>query len=1035
MAERKPGNSTVLVWAVVGAVACSASCSGRRATPSGGPATEAVAPGPPVPAVIGSRDVSLGWPDPAATGPRTDQPDIDLAALPEDPALLPTGIVRWERTSSGERAWLGPRPVLVWAPGSIVVLVDDRAHQLIALDLENGRENWRTDLPEAPCGVFREAIEHDGVVFLACAETLLGIDARTGAEKWRASLAGEPRGPWFVAGGRIVALLEQRICSDTDARRCRIRPDRTNVLLTALDERNGGTYWSRLLDGGQSYELTPRLAVSGEQVVVVTNARREDAASDESGARDAGGSAVDGESCGPACGAQAPPNTLVTTYRLSDGIILGSATLAGWWGDPLLSGDVLVLPQDTGGAIRHSLMIGGIGLGGPPGRLLGMRLPSCSTVWELQVTEEMRDGVLLGGDVLASIGTRLLRIDGAAGSVLAESDLVAVLPPGGLVSGGMLARAGNSLVLAQGPGFGRNVVVLLDATTLRPWRVLKGPDAEPRWPPVADERTLVIGMEGRTTVWDLGAPGPPLVETMTPRERIARATGGVDPGELREFRGLAEQFARGGEAVVPALVDAVTGGSRAEQVFAVLALLHLDPSPAVDALVALLSGLPVPQEADEYWDAPPEDRLQHDLFLSAEEVLARAADARAVPVLAAVVGDDEAETDARQLAIVGLGRIGTPGALAPLDALRAGLDHRGEPWQPRVKPKESRSAGETGCEEPLPEPAEALGPCPEQNEYCRTSADGRATAMVADALGAWNELWLAGEGSGLEAPLFTDVTSVGEIEVVSVRTTRRGADVVFRRKTREMLNREWALQYGSAADREGTAAVPEPADETIEFRWRDLSRDGDGDGWTDLLEGFLTTDPDAADTDGDTIGDALDPAPVGSGPAVAGPCAAADAYVAAFVAKFSAGYYADPLPLFLVGHPDRSYQYPAPGGPVIAIAEEAAAARRASGRLGVSFGFGSVRPAEGDGDPEMAGLAATTVLGSEGTWPWGGMGELPDSAFVRFVGDVGLTEDGTGAVLLSGYGCGMTCGSGHRVELRCVDGRWYPVAIRMTWIS
>jgi len=47
----------------------------------------------------------------------------------------------------------------------------------------------------------------------------------------------------------------------------------------------------------------------------------------------------------------------------------------------------------------------------------------------------------------------------------------------------------------------------------------------------------------------------------------------------------------------------------------------------------------------------------------------------------------------------------------------------------------------------------------------------------------------------------------------------------------------------------------------LDLKWRDLERDSDHDGLTDLLEERILTDPNAADSDGDGIPDGADPLP------------------------------------------------------------------------------------------------------------------------------------------------------------------------------
>lgn len=47
----------------------------------------------------------------------------------------------------------------------------------------------------------------------------------------------------------------------------------------------------------------------------------------------------------------------------------------------------------------------------------------------------------------------------------------------------------------------------------------------------------------------------------------------------------------------------------------------------------------------------------------------------------------------------------------------------------------------------------------------------------------------------------------------------------------------------------------------VDLKWRDLERDSDRDGLTDLMEERILTDPNAADTDGDGLPDGADPLP------------------------------------------------------------------------------------------------------------------------------------------------------------------------------
>ena len=79
-----------------------------------------------------------------------------------------------------------------------------------------------------------------------------------------------------------------------------------------------------------------------------------------------------------------------------------------------------------------------------------------------------------------------------------------------------------------------------------------------------------------------------------------------------------------------------------------------------------------------------------------------------------------------------------------------------------------------------------------------------------------------------------------------------------------------------------------------------FARDGDGDGWTDLLERRLRTDPEKADTDG-TAGGRVDPAPRGWGRWEAGRARRGVAGDLAGMFAFSE----EEVPLFVTGTADE----------------------------------------------------------------------------------------------------------------------------------
>jgi hypothetical protein len=90
---------------------------------------------------------------------------------------------------------------------------------------------------------------------------------------------------------------------------------------------------------------------------------------------------------------------------------------------------------------------------------------------------------------------------------------------------------------------------------------------------------------------------------------------------------------------------------------------------------------------------------------------------------------------------------------------------------------------------------------------------------------------------------------------------------------------------------------------TIDLKWRDLERDSDGDGLTDLVEERILTDPNSADTDGDGLPDGIDPLPQVAFRESAGPAAE-------IVATALGAYYSQGAPaklgtrtIFIAGNP------------------------------------------------------------------------------------------------------------------------------------
>jgi hypothetical protein len=94
----------------------------------------------------------------------------------------------------------------------------------------------------------------------------------------------------------------------------------------------------------------------------------------------------------------------------------------------------------------------------------------------------------------------------------------------------------------------------------------------------------------------------------------------------------------------------------------------------------------------------------------------------------------------------------------------------------------------------------------------------------------------------------------------------------------------------------------------VDLKWRDLERDSDHDGLTDLMEERILTDPNSADTDGDGLPDGVDPLPQvafrqSSGDAAAIIAAVLEQYYGSEIAENAARHEIGTRTIFLAGDP------------------------------------------------------------------------------------------------------------------------------------
>ncbi|MBI5489041.1 MAG: PQQ-binding-like beta-propeller repeat protein [Deltaproteobacteria bacterium] len=912
----------------------------------------------------------------AENGPRGDRPLVELEGLPADPARLPLPEEIWslDTTQSGER----PRLDLVGAvPGlQRVVLVDDHAWSLVALDLGSGEQAWTVALPSgqgAGRGIPVSAILADGVFYGGFGEMdkVAAYDLQDGSKLWETDVVGSPVGSPMVVLGDTLALRtysRRRESSDADSR----EPE---LVVRILSIRDGAELWSAPLA--------------------------------ERGFWFAAGSVVGiGAPTGPVDCSDAPEGSSarIEVRRADDGGVLGAFTLDRLLRNPVAAGGVLLTYR---------------GDGPENGRLAAFHLPDLEPLWEgPSRPRPLRTYAWwpVGPYVVVEEDTVLRRVDPATGEETADLDLsplALATPQMCLVSPSCiddLAVAGDSYLLGLSVECGPRRLVLLDRATMRPWRVLGGiesPDPGRNQLDAAGS-IAVVNTSNRVLAVDLARAGPAPAEALTPAERFERCADRIEAGDLRdwELRVAAAEFALGGASVDDVIVRGMTEGTSAERSFAAAVLRQRCVPDAVPALAVAVAGRYMSREEGDAVSAPPVAvEFAPWGWGDAFEALLGCGDPQGVPALAAMLFSPEAG-HSRDL-MQGLMAVGTPEARAAIDAWLARYPSREAPWRPSVH------EGGTGGRRLDPATLAAGVEVPADRVTWRASADGRVMAVLGDGAGVDTDLWIWGEESGMAELLFTGVPRASTLAILEVSATADGASVrVMRHAGRPSCST-------MACSREGREESDPLGEETLQFTWSELRLDRDGDGWSDLLEARMHTDPTRTDTDGDGTDDPLDPAPRGRGPAVLAGCSQDAARTIAFrVAegnRWSAG------PMFVVGPEAVNLEYATAyldSDPVVWLSPDEWDAFVREAGPDDQFGFffddaasestlaPATAPAEGAVALEVQPAATTPEPDAEG--------ERTIRVTYRYDEVVAANTE---------------------LTLRCIDAHWYPLPMRETWLD
>ncbi|MBV9070716.1 MAG: hypothetical protein JO231_18525 [Acidobacteria bacterium] len=132
-------------------------------------------------------------------------------------------------------------------------------------------------------------------------------------------------------------------------------------------------------------------------------------------------------------------------------------------------------------------------------------------------------------------------------------------------------------------------------------------------------------------------------------------------------------------------------------------------------------------------------------------------------------------------------------------------------------------------------------PLPAGFAFLRMEQRGNEMVAVAEAQDGYWILRSFDRGATWNPPLYTGLRVMHPYEVVIGSTLPMLLDDGLR------------IEVATNESVDLTAA--------LDLKWRDLERDSDGDGLTDLMEERLFTDPNSADTDLDGIPDGVDPLP------------------------------------------------------------------------------------------------------------------------------------------------------------------------------
>ncbi len=431
---------------------------------------------------------------------------------------------------------------------------------------------------------------------------------------------------------------------------------------------------------------------------------------------------------------------------------------------------------------------------------------------------------------------------------------------------------------------------------------------------------------------------------------------------------LAEKLTRLGPTVLPVVLPLLHAAEPNVAGVATLALGDLgDRKAAPDLVVAL----------ERERARKPAAMEPIDLVLAIVQALGKLGDPQVAPALEQVMTDASVGHGARRAAYVALGRLGTPEAIAAVARFEAPLRKAPHTWEPApITPALTLPVGGDVDYETWPDDVRA------RTSITATDAAGKkVVASLSPYLGGYNDVWIwrSDDGRRWDRPLFTGITHAARaprshVELVRLDVRPTGVVLAYR------------LPGGGTTMR-------------AYLEWKNIEKDSDGDGVTDLAEKRLGTKLDEKDSDGDGRGDAEDGNP--NAPSTNLPSDDQLLYRQVFLAWFA--FFRARGVVVVDRGVEARLEYPGRRDPVVTLR------RRAMAKL-----------------QDEAGLFATDYVGFGGPFLAGGTrGEAqpePEYNAARDQAVVGFDvfRGGTSAV-------------GYNVTLRKIGDAWVVTAMDQAW--